>query len=389
MLAKEKTLHVAAGADRAIVTEGKDQAYTKVPGAGRDKYRIDSHKLTYHVGRVNDWLAGENIYPVYMEISPSGACNHRCTYCALDFMEYRNRHLDRVVLQDRLSELARLGLKSVMYAGEGEPFMHKELPEIIRHTKDVGIDVAITTNGVLFKPALAEKVLAATEWIKVSVSAATGPTYAKIHRTSEKDFDIVMKNIAHAVEVRQKHGYQCALGMQLLLLPENQHEAVSLAAMARDIGVDYLVIKPYSQHPDSKTGAYNNIKYGDYLHLADELAAFNSESFSVIFRIYAMRRWDEPTRQYQHCLALPFWSYIDAGGNVLGCSAHFNDSRFQYGNIYESTFEQIWQGRQRLGSLPWATNELDSSTCRVNCRMDEINKYLWELKHPPAHVNFI
>ena len=51
-----------------------------------DKYRIDSHKLVYHVSRVNGWLNGENIYPIYAEISPSGACNHRCSYCALDFM---------------------------------------------------------------------------------------------------------------------------------------------------------------------------------------------------------------------------------------------------------------------------------------------------------------
>ncbi|HAB51888.1 MAG TPA: radical SAM protein, partial [Ignavibacteriales bacterium] len=50
-----------------------------------DKYRIDSHKLMYHVSRINDWLEGKIIYPIYAEISPSGACNHRCTYCALDF----------------------------------------------------------------------------------------------------------------------------------------------------------------------------------------------------------------------------------------------------------------------------------------------------------------
>jgi len=25
----------------------------------------------------------------------------------------------------------------------------------------------------------------------------------------------------------------------------------------------------------------------------------------------------------------------------------------------------------------------------VGCRMDEINRYLWELKHPHPHVNFV
>jgi len=61
-----------------------------------DKFRIDSHKLIYHVPGVNDWLKGKIIYPIYMEISPSGACNQRCIYCDLDFMEYKTRYLDTV-----------------------------------------------------------------------------------------------------------------------------------------------------------------------------------------------------------------------------------------------------------------------------------------------------
>ena len=354
-----------------------------------DKYRIDSHKLIYHVDRVNDWLSGQAVYPIYMEISPSGGCNHRCLYCALDFMEYQARFLDAAVLKDRLSELAGLGLKSVMFAGEGEPFLHKNLPEIVSHTSSVGIDPAITTNAVLFKPEHAETILSAAEWVKVSINGATAATYSKIHRCRESDFDTVISNMTHAARVRSDGGYGCALGMQLLLLPDNAHEAVSLAKLARDIGMDYLVIKPYSQHPLSNTRLYEDVRYDDYLPLAEELEQFNSDSFSVIFRIHAMQKWDDASRSYERCLALPFWSYIDAGGNVWGCSMYLGDERFLYGNIYESSFEQIWQGEKRLKSLRWVEQELDTCQCRVNCRMDEINRYLWELKNPQAHVNFI
>jgi len=80
---------------------------------------------------------------------------------------------------------------------------------------------------------------------------------------------------------------------------------------------------------------------------------------------------------------------IDAGGNVWGCSAYLGDERFLYGNIYENSFQEIWEGEKRAESLEWAEKELDTDQCRVNCRMDEINRYLWEMRHPPAHVNFI
>lgn len=354
-----------------------------------DRYHIDSHKLFYHVSRVNDWLEGKNIYPIYAEISPSGTCNHRCIYCALDFLEYQPRFLDSNLLAERLSEMASHGLKSIMYAGEGEPLLHKKIGDIINHTKKVGIDVAITTNGVLFREELIESTLGNITWIKVSINGATRETYAKIHKTSPDNLDRVIKNLSYAAKIRKDNGYTCTLGMQIILLPENWHEVVLLAQRAKDIGMDYLVVKPYSQHPLSKTTTYKDIKYNEYLHLADTLNAFNNSHFSVIFRINTMKKWDEGRRNYRHCLALPFWSYIDAGGTVWGCSAYLNDERFCYGNIYENTFEKIWECEKRGKSVRWVEGKLDTNQCRVNCRMDEINRYLWDLRHPPEHVNFI
>ena len=354
-----------------------------------DKYRIDSHKLMYHVQRVHEWMQGATVYPIYMEVSPAGACNHRCVYCGLDFMEYRPRYLDTNAFKERLDELGQLGLKSIMYAGEGEPFLHRDMADIIAHTRKAGIDVAVTTNAVLFKKEIAHRILDNTQWVKASINGATPDTYAKIHRCNPDDFDRVIENMSHAARVRSDNGYTCTLGMQLVLLPQNCDQVVTLAQLARDIGMDYLVIKPYSQHPQSKTTEYSSIEYAEYEYLADELGRFGSDDFEVIFRIHTMRKWDGPQRNYSRCLALPFWSYIDAGGNVWGCSMYLGDERFCYGNIYEQSFEDIWQGQKRMQSLCWVESELDASMCRVNCRMDEVNRYLWDLKNTPMHVNFI
>ena len=354
-----------------------------------DKFKIDSHKLIYHVGRVNDWLNGSNIYPVYVEISPVGICNHRCTYCAVDFVGYQNRTLDKEILKERLSEMASLGIRGIMYAGEGEPLLHKNISEIVQFTKKVGIDVAITTNGVLLKEEVADSLLRDTTWIKISIDAATRETYSKIHRTKPDDFDRVIKNISDAIKLRKERGYRCTIGLQLLLLPENFNEVIPLANKAKEIGVDYLVVKPYSQHPLSLTTDYKEIKYDQYLYLSEGLQSLNSSKFHVIFRMNTMKKWDENGRSYRHCLALPFWCYIDAGGTVWGCSAYLTDERFKYGNICENTFGEIWGDKTRLRPLLWAEEELDTCQCRVNCRMDEVNRYLWELRNPPGHVNFI
>ena len=354
-----------------------------------DKYKIDGHKLNYHVERVSDWRNGKTVYPIYMEISPSGACNHRCVFCAQDFMGYQSRFLETDVLKERLTEMGRLGLKSIMYAGEGEPFLHRDMTELIVHTKDAGIDVAITTNGSLMTKDVSEGILDAVEWIKVSCNAGTPETYSKIHRVKPDQFGVVMRNLDDAVAVREKLGSNCVLGIQILLLPDNCDEVETLAQRARDIGLDYIVVKPYSHHPKSETQIYKDIRYGGYEDLAETLQEYTTDAFEVIVRLQTMNKWDEQSKSYERCYALSFWSHLDAGGNVWGCSNYLGDDQFNYGNIYDKTFQEIWEGEKRARCMQWVEHELDCSACRVNCRMDKINRYLWELKHPLPHVNFI
>lgn len=352
-------------------------------------YRIDSHKLLYHPERVSKWLSGDNIYPIYMEISPSGTCNHRCIFCALDFMGYQKRFLDTAVLKERLAEMASLGLKSVMYAGEGEPFLHKDMIEIVRHGKSVGIDQAFTTNATLMRPEICEQILDVTSWIKVSCNAGTPESYAKIHQTKAGHFDKVFENLKAAVEIRKKNGYRCTLGMQILLLPETQHEVCGLARLAREVGLDYLVVKPYSQHPQSNCDGYKDIDYSGLESLAQELEEIKTEHFQPILRIHTIEKWQSKERPYNRCLGLPFWAYLDAGGSVWGCSIFLGDDRFNYGNINSQAFKEIWGGNKRLAAMKDFVENFDPSKCRINCRLDEINRYLWELKHPTEHVNFI
>ncbi len=351
--------------------------------------RIDSHKLIFHPHRVVQWLDGQLIYPVYMEISPAGSCNHRCKFCATDFAGYQARFLDTAILMQRLQELASLGVGGIMYGGEGEPLLHRDINGIVTHTRSVGIDAAMTTNGVLLRPELAEQILPALSWLKISIDAGTPSSYASIHQTSPDDFNKVLQNLAAAAKLIATNGWDCTLGAQAILLPENVDEIEQLAQLVKDAGARYLVIKPYSKQRKSYNCTYAEIDYSPWLSLAERLERFNDTSFSVIFRSNTFVKLFRKDRGYGRCLALPFWSYIDAGGDVWGCSSHMGDSSFLYGNIVKESFQQIWTGALRRKSLEFVANELDPEECRMNCRMDEINSYLWELTHPGGHVNFI
>ncbi len=353
-----------------------------------DQFRIDSHKLMLHPKRVADWMDGKNIGPIYMEVSPSGACNHRCVFCGYDFMGHVPKYLNTDIYVSRVEGMAATGVKSVLFSGEGESFMHKDFCKICNSTKAAGIDVAIASNGVLMTPDKLEQIIEGVSWIKVSCNGTTPGSYKDIQGTVAEDFDKVINNLKEAVALRKRTGSKCSLGLQSLLLPENSSEMVALATICRDIGLDYMVVKPYSQHPQGVAKDYKDLTYESFSGLEEELRKLNTDAFKVIYRGYTMQRLLEKDRGYERCLSLPFWSYMDVDGNIWGCGIFIGDERFGYGNIADESFEDIWNGKKRKDSMEWFKN-FDVSECRTNCRMDKINAYLWELANPNAHVNFI
>jgi radical SAM protein with 4Fe4S-binding SPASM domain len=370
-----------------------------------DLYRIDSEKLSLHPHRVAQWIDGDplRVYPLYVEISPNGACNHRCQFCSVDYIGYQRRQLDMTALKRSIEDMALHGVKSVMYAGEGEPLLTRGIGEAINWTKACGIDVAITTNATPLTEALVDECLAAVTWLKASVNGGTAEVYGRVHQTKPSDFDRVISQLAAAARKRaasrepandhaSRKTIDTTLGAQIVLLEENAESVVPLARVCRNIGLDYLVVKPYSQNPNSTGTAERGFGTFDYRQcraLADELSALNTRAFKVVYRENTMAGLYEEERAYSCCSATPFfWAYIMANGDVYACSAHLLNERFRLGNINQQVFSEIWEGERRRALIE-EMQTFDIRTCRKNCRMEHVNRYLWELNHPTAHVNFI
>ena len=328
-----------------------------------------------------------------MEISPVSYCNNRCIFCGLDFAHDERLTLDTDILMVRIEEMSRLGVKSIMFAGEGEPLLHPRMVEIAAHTKNCGIDVSITTNGMAGNALIWEKLLPSLTWIRFSIDAATPETYATVHGVSPSAFERTITSLKEAARVKQEHNLSVTIGVQFLMIQQNLVDIEASLSLYSGIGVDYLSFKPYSEHPQmlNKSGFTYSVKLIDAIEkTVQTFVDFNRNRTAIIFRKAATEAYSDGIQQFSSCRAIPFWGYLSSKGDFYTCSVYLNDDRFKVGNIYSETMEAIFFGEKRKLSITFAEQELEiGHECRVNCRMARINEFLDFLNSKPDHVNFI
>jgi GTP 3',8-cyclase len=378
---------------------------------------IENSKVVYHPKWIRRWRKDPfSVPPIYLEVSPVGMCNHRCVICAPEMLEYPNRSLPIGAISRFLDELKELreedpdglGVKSIQYAGEGEPTLHKNFAEIVRLTHKAGIDVGILTNGTGLNAGLAERIIPLINgYIQFSVNAGTKESYARIHRASPDHWNLIWTNIAEAVKIRAKTGAKnCNLGVNMTVLihgsvekdgsyiPANWPEVEELVKRARDAGVDYVSLKPYSQHFYSVETAkhYGEMSYKNMLAdmvwtIKDIKSRYGAPNFEIVFRESRFREYEEDRRDYSVCGATPtIWSYIQSDGLWLACSSFWTDPRFALGNILTQSVRQIWFGDKRrehldfiLGRGKFAGHGLRIEECRKTCHPDKENRLLARL----------
>jgi radical SAM protein with 4Fe4S-binding SPASM domain len=277
----------------------------------------------------------------------------------------------------------------MLFSGEGEPLLHKDFSQLAQAAFSSGIDIALATNGVLLKDEFIDSSLELFKWIKISIAAGRPETYAMIHRTGFSDFGKVFTNLNRAVQRKKEKGLSTAIGAQLLALPENVDEVLELAELCDKTGLNYLVVKPFSQNELSLNSCYRDIDYNGLMAKLQKIEYKSDSDFHLIIRYQSITRAAVEENIYNICRAVPYaWCHIMTNGDVYACGAWLDDRRFLLGNVNESSFAEIWEGDRRREVIEMMRT-FSTGVCRINCRMSQINEYLHQLQNPGAHVNFI
>ena len=123
--------------------------------------------------------------------------------------------------------------------------------------------------------------------------------------------------------------------------------------------------------------------------LAKEAKSYEDDNFKVIFRENAFLN-KQNGRSYSHCYGCNFITTLNSAGDLATCLPYWNKEGFVYGNIYQDSFYEIWNGEKRKKIKSFLERDLNCQKCPTNCRPNAINEFLNDILHRQvSHVNFI
>lgn len=338
--------------------------------------------------------------PVSINLDLTTACNYRCTHC-IDWDILNTKHrLAEADLRASLGLMRERGLRSVILIGGGEPTLYPGFVGFVGYLKDLGLALAIVTNGSRGDRLLeAIPRLEEGDWIRMSLDSGSNELFAAMHRPTSPTvtLDAICARVAElkAANPRPRIGFSYIIvwggasrdGQELC---ENIDEIVLATERAKRSGFDYISLKPVLERqedgaevmdPDKSRGAVQDT-IARIRREVDRAKALADATFDVYestnLRMLEQGTWRDLTRQPRTCHMQALRQVLTPLG-LYNCPAHrgVDKARIAGQDAYRDAAHATETGQALAGLL----DRFDASVeCRaVTCLYHATNWWLEDL----------
>lgn len=268
-------------------------------------------------------------YPLTLVIDPGNVCNLACAWCITGQKKSKRSpaFLSLLEFKKIIDRLGKYACQVDLY-NWGEPFLNKDIFAMIAYAKRAGLRVETSSNLHLLTPARAKQV----------VTSGLDRLIVSLHGTNQKvtetymrgsKFSQVIKNLKLLLQIRKKQkSLTPSITWRYVVSRYNEEGLRAARKMAKRLGVDYFEPIPLMIEAGSAPGQMRK-SLRTYRHWLAKNPAFNQE------RLLA-----KPGRD---C----YWPWeiiaINPDGGIQPCCS-FSDPAFDFGNIFTTPFEKIWNG---------------------------------------------
>ncbi len=274
-------------------------------------------------------------------------CPLRCKMCT----QWRERSVDPSLelVKYWIKELADFGIEHVDIGG-GEPFIRKDLVEIVKAVKSYGMTCGITTSGWL----VGKVPFPPVDRCEISIDGARPETHNDI-RGIKGGWEAAM----NAVKIAKEH---CEVGqLNFVLQPGNYLELPDFCLLAKQLGIPVAVIPVSTKLAGQPSISGNFIEFDTHLlkHSIDEaMKVGNVLNNPEFFRIFLSKL--EKGTTHQRCMFPSRCILVYANGYIYPCG-NFD---IPVGNLSEGTrLEDIYQDYKTLRKMVWSGLHDRCSSC--------------------------
>ena len=311
--------------------------------------------------KMQELLYRKRMYPQYLEVETTTACNLKCRICEHTYWDEPNVHMTLEQFKYIVEQFP--DLKWIGMTGIGEAWCNPEFGDMLRYIKGRGVYVELYDSFYYTDDDKARlQVELGIEKVFVSLDGATPETYNSIRVGS--DFNKVLDNVKRLDKWKRRlNSYFPELCFHFIVTQDNIHELVTYLEMIKDSGIDCHMVQ------------YTRMLH-DFPEVKDLFVEVTPEQIEEVTKrgqeLGIMVGWNAtvPKKKppIKQCLA--WWMpFIFVDGTVINCCAmnEQNDREWQretsLGNIFETSFREIWKGRNYKHML----DLLGKNKIPINC----------------------
>lgn len=279
--------------------------------------------LTYfeHYQKISGWMKGKNPLPapILASLDPVNSCNQKCYYC--NSQRYLNhlKQWEREFIKSLLNNLSEWGVKSVCWAGGGEPTLNPNLIGMFQMAKDLGLESSIITNGTYLTDEMN-----LCRWIGISLDSADPDVYRRVRGSDD------CWNVLANIGILAKSNPKTDIAVKVLVLPETIDTLLETCKVAKSLGVRDFHVRPVDlERKDFRNTKQINFDMSKIETVFEECHKLETKDFHVYTVTHKYDQNFHVKHDFRQCLASPLVAMICTDKKYYICPDHRLEPRFE------------------------------------------------------------
>jgi len=283
--------------------------------------------------------------PFHVNFEITSRCDFKCNFCSARLLESQRTDLPTKDVLKIISNLASENIYSIFLTG-GEPFLREDLPKIVEHCINCGMNVTLSTNGANVSKKDAELIAkAGLDEIQVSIHGDN-----KIHDKIvglDGAFKYSMRGLQNLIDA----GITTTVASVATL--ENHESLPYLARKVAEMGVSYFRVLRLMTH--SQNMLNDLVPHNDMITLVKKLMDIEEENRNISISVTTspgfLELMSDHRQQYKilhplchTCTAGKVAMGIFSDGDCTPC-VELRDAKFVCGNLLKNSLSEIWNSK--------------------------------------------